>query len=107
MNQIFEIADNNLILTDARTGLNDFSMNDLFAKKLDSLSKYVTNFTTHIQDKATELRDKIDKAVDTKENLHEIIYAGEVLDWSKKMYHSTRTNENKKIQMFSGIQCKS
>ena len=39
MNQIFEIADNNLILTDARTGLNDFSMNDLFAKKLDSLSK--------------------------------------------------------------------
>ena len=82
MNQIYEIADSNLILTDARTGLNNFTMNELFAKKLDDISKHVTGLATRIQDKASELRDKIDKAIDTKENLREVIYAGEVLDWS-------------------------
>ena len=66
MNQIYEIADSNLILTDARTGLNDFTMNELFAKKLDDVSKNVTGLAQRIQDKATELCDKIDKAIDTK-----------------------------------------
>ena len=100
MNQIFDIADSNLILTDARTGLNDFSMNEAFAKKLDDLSKMVTGLATRIQDKATELRDKIDKAIKTKDNLREIVYAGEVLDWSKKCKEA---QAQKKLNVFTGL----
>ena len=39
MNNIFDMADSNLVLTDAKSGLNDFSMNYEFADKLDNLSK--------------------------------------------------------------------
>ena len=97
MNQIYEIADSNLILTDACTSLNDFTMNELFAKKLDDVSKNVTGLAQRIQDKATALCDKIDKAIDTKENLCEVIYAGEVLDWSK---NCTIAQEQMKIKCF-------
>ena len=101
MNQIFEIADSNLILTDAKTGLNDFSMNEAFAKKLDSLSKNVTGLAKTIQDKAEALRAKIDKAIDTKENLREITYAGKVLDWSKKCQQA---KDQMKIKCFKRSQ---
>ena len=98
MNQIYEIADSNLILTDARTGLNDFTMNELFAKKLDDVSKNVTGLAQRIQDKATELRDKIDKAIDTKENLREVICTGEVLDWSKKCIIAQKQTKIKRFK---------
>ena len=104
MNQIFDIADSNLILTDAQTGLNDFSMNESFAKKLDKLSKTVTGFATTIQEKATAIRDKIDKAIDTKENLREMICTGEVLDWYKKSdvaQKQTKIKRFKRSQEFS------
>ena len=94
MNQICEIADSNLILTNAKTGLNNFSMNEAFAKKLDSLSKNVTGLAKTIQDKAEALRAKIDKAIDTKENLREIAYADRSAGLVQKMSTSQRSNEN-------------
>ena len=67
MNKIYEIADSNLILTDARTGLNDYSMNEAFAKKLDEVSKQVCSLSEQIHEKAEAIRSKIEKAVDTKD----------------------------------------
>ena len=93
MNQIYDLADSNLVLTDARTGLNDFSMNEAFAKKLDEVSKSVLSMSKMIQDKAESIREKIEKAVDTKENLREIYFDGEVLDWSKKSDEARRQNK--------------
>ena len=59
---------------------------------------------TTIQEKAEQLRAKIDKAIDTKENLREIRYAGEVLDWSKKCQvakDQTKIKRFKRSQEFS------
>ena len=58
MNQIFEIADSNLILTYAKTGLNDFSMNESFAKKLNSVSKNVHSLANNYPGKSRATESK-------------------------------------------------
>ena len=66
-------------------------------------SKTVTGLVTHIQDKASALREKIDKA---KENLQEIVYAGEVLDWSKKCEEAQSQMKIKRFQQSEEIHVK-
>ena len=66
MNRIFEIADSNLIITDAKSGLNDYSMNHDFADKLDKLSKEVHGLSVRLTEKAAVIREKVDHAVDQK-----------------------------------------
>ena len=39
LKRIYEIADNDLLVTEAKSGLNDFSMNMAYIKKLENLSK--------------------------------------------------------------------
>ena len=66
MNRIFEIADSNLIITDAKSRLNDYSMNHDFTDKLDKLSKEVQGLSVHLTEKATVIHEKVDQAVDQK-----------------------------------------
>ena len=57
MNSIYDIASSNLVLTDAESGTNDFSMNYYFADKLDKLSKHIINFGTTMSEKAAEIQE--------------------------------------------------
>ena len=66
MNRIFDIADSNLLITDAKTGLNDYTMNHNFADKLESLSKEVNSLGQRLCEKAEEIRQKVDRALDEK-----------------------------------------
>ena len=81
---IYDLADSDLILSDARTGVNDFRVNETFAKKLDDVLKRLASLSKQVADKATLLRDKIDKAVEKKAQLQDCVYLGEVLKYSKQ-----------------------
>ena len=76
------MADCDLILSDARTGVNDFRVNEHFAKKLDDVSKRLASLSNQVVDKAMEIHDKIDKAVENKAQLQDVVYLGEVLRWN-------------------------
>ena len=41
LNNIYDVADGNLLVSNAETGLTDFSINEKFAKKLEEASKHV------------------------------------------------------------------
>ena len=81
---IYDIANCDLILSDARTGVNDFHVNEQFAKKLDDISKRLASLSKQVTDKASSLHDSIDKAVDTKAQLQDCVYVGKVLEYSKQ-----------------------
>ena len=81
---IYDIAGCDLILSDAWTGVNDFHVNETFAKKLDDISKPLSSLSKQVADKASSLRDKIDKAVENKVQLQDCVYLGEVLEYSKQ-----------------------
>ena len=80
---IYDLADCDLILSDARTGLNDFHLNETFAKKLEDISKKLASLSKQVSDKAEAIRQKIDKAVENKAQLQDCVYVGEVLEYSK------------------------
>ena len=66
LNRLYELADNDLVICDRRTGLNDYTMNKKFADKLDNLAKFLLSMSTKCCQKATELRNKISAAEDKK-----------------------------------------
>ena len=55
---IYDIADCNLILSDAWTGVNDFHVNKTFAKKLDDISKWLASLSKQVADKTSSLHEK-------------------------------------------------
>ena len=84
MNSMFDLADTNLVLTDAKSGVNDFSLSHQFADKLDSLSKEVVNMGNILSEKASDVRDKVQNAQDRKRKLQDIQEICEVTDPGKK-----------------------
>ena len=81
---IYDLADSDLILSVACTGVNDFCVNETFTKKLDDILKRLASLSKQVTDKATSLPDKIDKAVENKAQLQDCVYLGEVLEYSKQ-----------------------
>ena len=66
MNSIFEIADTNMIITDAKSGVNDYTMNHVFADRLDNISKEVIGLSKCLTEKAAAIRTHVDRALDDK-----------------------------------------
>ena len=97
MKRIYELADNDLLVTDAKSGLNDFSMNMAYVKKLENLSKKLYKLGDEIAKKSAVLQEKIDEAVDRKDNMREIIFIEEITDWSQK---SNEAQNQTKIERF-------
>ena len=81
---IYDIADCDLILSDAWTGVNDFRVNETFTKKLEDVSKWLASLSKQVADKASSLHDKINKAVENKAQLQDCVYLGEVLEYLKQ-----------------------
>ena len=84
MNGIFDIADSNLIISDAKSGLNDFSMNHDFADKLDSLAKEVLGLSKCLSEKAVQVREKVDKALDDKRRFQGVHFVRDVTNQMEK-----------------------
>ena len=60
LNSIYDLADGNLLVSNAETGLTDFSINERFAKKLEEASKRVGD---SLSEKALLITQRLDKGV--------------------------------------------
>ena len=52
LNSIYDLADGNLLVSNAEMGLTDFSINECFAKKLEEALKRVAGLANSLSEKA-------------------------------------------------------
>ena len=81
---MLELADNDLLVADRETGLNDYNMNRRFADRLDALSKTFVSFSKRCSETANTIRDKVDAAEDNKAGIQDIVYLETVTDPAKQ-----------------------
>ena len=62
LNNIFELADGDMLVSNVETGLTDFSINEKFAKKLEDASKCVAGLANYLSEKAAVVLEKLDEA---------------------------------------------
>ena len=84
MGKIFDIADNDLLVCDFDTGLNDYTKNLKFADDLDSISKELAVLSNDCTNKANAIRDKIDQAKEDKRLIQDVVYLTEIVKESEK-----------------------
>ena len=95
MNSVYDIADSNLILSDAKTGVNDFSMNHAFADRLDSLAKEVDGLSKCLTEKAAEIRERVDSAMQNKRQIQGVHFLTVVTNQMKKCDEARRQTEKR------------
>ena len=78
LNSLFALADNDLVVSDRETGLNDWSMNLEFARKLDSMAKTLAGFSRRCSEQANVVCDKVNAACDVKRKMQDIVYLEEI-----------------------------
>ena len=84
MEQIFEIANCDLIVTDANKGIMDYELNHKFTKKLDKLSKEFASLSGRISDVSSLILDKVDAALDRKDIKQGIVFWNKITDSKQK-----------------------
>ena len=84
MNQIYNVANCDMIVLDAASGNLDFKLNLKFAKKLEELSKSVVGMSTRLTEVAQEITDKVKAALDCKDIKQGILFMEEVTDPKQK-----------------------
>ena len=84
LNQIYELADGNLLVSNGETGLTDFSINEKFARKLEDASKRVAGLSKRLSEKSSEILEKCHAAQDRKVNMQDIILLEEITDFKQK-----------------------
>ena len=84
LNGIFDVADGDLLVSNAETGLTDFSLNKKFAKKLKEVSKRLTGLANHLSEKASVVMQKLDEAHDHKVNMQDIVHIEDVTNYKRK-----------------------
>ena len=75
-----EIADCDVLVSDAQTGLNDYSMNLKFAKKLQQVSKQLDNFVVRLNEKAKLVIQKVNTAHDHKASIQPVQFIEEITE---------------------------
>ena len=75
---IFKIADTNMIITDAKSGLNDYTMKHAFGDELDNISKAVIGLSKCLMEKATGIRAQVDRALDDKLRFEDVSFICDV-----------------------------
>ena len=62
LNNIFELADGDMLVSNVETGLTNFSINEKFAKKLEDASKCVAGLANRLSEKPAVVLEKLDEA---------------------------------------------
>ena len=78
INGIFQLADNDMIIADRDTGINDYDMQVKFAEKLDNIGADLKQLIKDCSDKATEVRSKIFQFQDHKHTLQDSYFVEEI-----------------------------
>ena len=97
MNDIFYLADNDLLLTDKDSGENDYSMTLKFAHKLDYIAEILTGLSSNCTDCAKRIRDTVDDARDQKVQMQEVIPDVQLVDNITKIERSDELKEILKL----------
>ena len=84
LDNIFVLADGDILVSNAETGLTDFSINEKFAKKLEDASKLVAGLANQLNEKAAIVLEKLDEARDRKVQMQDIVHVEDVTDFKKK-----------------------
>ena len=84
MNGIMDLADNDLMLADCDTGINNFDLQHKFADKLEKVGKDLTQLTKDRLVKAAQIREKIEFYQDSKLQFQDSYFVGEVVKTSEK-----------------------
>ena len=80
LERIEELADCNVLVSDAQTGLNDYSMNLKFAKKLQHISKQIDEMAQRLNDKAKLVIQKVNTARDHKASIQPVQFVEEITE---------------------------
>ena len=84
MEQIFENANCDLVITDVNKGVMDYEMNRKFTKKMEKLSKELASMSIRISEVASSISDKVDAALNKKDVKQGIIFIEEVTEQKQK-----------------------
>ena len=93
MNDIFYLADNDLLLTDKDSGENDYFMTLKFVHKLDYIAEILTGLSSNCTERAKRIRDTVDDARDQKVQMQEFIPDVQLVDNITKMERSDELKE--------------
>ena len=96
LHSIYELVDGNLLVSNAETGLTNFSINECFAKKLEEASKHVAGLANSFSEKGVLVSQKLDEARDWKVNLQDMLFVEEITDYKQKC-PETRKNPHVKF----------
>ena len=84
LHKIFQLADNDILVCDHETGLNDYTKNLKFADKLDDISKYLVGLSKECAQKAERIHEHIADAKEDKRLIQDIVYLQEVIKDTEK-----------------------
>ena len=93
MNEIFHLADNDLLLSDKDSGENDYTMTLKFADKLDFISEILNGLSRQCTDRANNIRHNVDAARDTKIHMQNVI-----LDMDFAQQQNTKIERSDKMK---------
>ena len=79
LGRMFDIANNDLLISNRDSGINDFDMNYQFADRLEQTSKLMVDMSKNCSQKAKLIREKVENAQDTKLHSQDAYYVGTVL----------------------------
>ena len=84
MVKIFNLADTDMIVCDAESGLNDYSKNLKFTDKLDDILKHLVGLSQECCEKANAIRQKVADAKEDKRLIQDIVHLHDVVKESEK-----------------------
>ena len=91
LQEMSELADNDLVMCDRRTSLNDYTINLQFADKLEALAKSLVMMSTQCCERATDIWQKVSEAQDKKHVANQEIFClGDVPDIKKYEFVQNR-----------------
>ena len=84
LHKIFQLADNDILVCDRETGLNDYTKNLKFADELDDISKYLVGLSKECSQKAEWIHECIADAKEDKRLIQDVVYLQEVIKDTEK-----------------------
>ena len=98
INGIFELADNDLIIANRDTGINDYDMQFKFAEKLDNIGADLKKLIKDCSDQASLIREKIYKFQDQKHSLQDTYFVEEITKVSQKVQEARQPDPSEWIR---------
>ena len=87
---IFELANNDVIVADHDSGVNNYDMQYGFATKLAMVAKKLVLLSNDCTQQASSICDKIAHYQDNKHVLQQVYYVQEIVKESQKVGRSSR-----------------